>query len=85
MINFDFTWIITAFSITASVLNVKKKVICFYLWGISVTIAAIIDFFNKQYGRTFLDIFMLGVNIYGIISWSKNSSKNTKKGGSNND
>ncbi len=79
MINFDFTWIITAISLTASYLNVKKMVFCFYLWSISTVLCSIIDFNNKQYGRVFLDLFMLLVDVYGIISWSKkNNSKKSR-------
>lgn len=68
---FDFTWIITAFSLTASYFNVKKSVVCFYLWAFSTILCGIIDFNHKQYGRVFLDLFMFGIDIYGIISWSR--------------
>ena len=70
MINFDFTWIITAISMTASFLNIKKKVVCFYLWAISVMLCLIIDVKTQQYGRAFLDFFCLGVNVYGIVTWT---------------
>jgi hypothetical protein len=33
---FDFTWIIAVISITGIFFNIKKKVICFYLSGITV-------------------------------------------------
>ena len=76
--NFDITWIIAIISITGSFFNIKKKAICFYFWIICEIMCMIIDLKNNQYGRAFLDLFCLGMNIYGIISWSK-SSKNTKK------
>ena len=69
--NFDYTWITAIISILASYLNVKKKVICFYLWGATVIVHAIIDIKSQQYGRAFLDVFLLGINIYGIIAWTK--------------
>ncbi|MDR1418199.1 MAG: nicotinamide mononucleotide transporter family protein [Endomicrobium sp.] len=71
MNNFDITWITAIVSIIASYLNIKKKAICFYLWGLTVIVHFIIDIGNKQYGRSFLDIFLLGINIYGIIAWTK--------------
>ncbi|MDR0724175.1 MAG: nicotinamide mononucleotide transporter family protein [Endomicrobium sp.] len=71
MNNFDFTWITAIISIIASYLNIQKKEICFYLWGITVIVHFIIDIQNKQYGRAFLDMFLLCINIYGIIAWTK--------------
>ncbi|MBO6126932.1 MAG: hypothetical protein J6P21_02920 [Clostridia bacterium] len=38
----------------------------------------VIDLKNAQHGRAFLDLFCLGMNIYGIIAWSR-SNKNIKK------
>jgi nicotinamide riboside transporter PnuC len=46
-------------------------VVCFYLGRITVIVHFIIDLQNKQYGRAFLDIFLLSINIYGIITWTK--------------
>ncbi len=71
MNNFDFTWIIAVISITGSLFNVKKNVFCFYLWALCEILCCIIDIKNKHYGRAFLDIFCLGMNIYGIITWTK--------------
>ncbi len=58
--------------------NIKKKSICFYFWIICEIMCMIIDLKNNQYGRAFLDLFCLGMNIYGRIAWPK-SSNNTKK------
>ncbi len=77
MNNFDLTWITAIVSIAASYFNVKKKVICFYMWAATVIVHFIIDIKNQQYGRAFLDIFLLGLNIYGIITWTKDD-KNKK-------
>ncbi|MDR0738611.1 MAG: nicotinamide mononucleotide transporter [Oscillospiraceae bacterium] len=77
MNNFDYTWITAIISIIASYLNVKKKVVCFYLWDATLIFHAIVDIKNQQYGRAFLDIFLLGINIYGITVWAKD--KKTKE------
>jgi len=68
---FDFTWIIAIISITGSFFNIKKKVICFYLWIVCEILCFVIDVRNQQYGRAFLDIFGLCMNIYGIVIWTK--------------
>jgi nicotinamide riboside transporter PnuC len=74
MNNFDFTWITAIVSIAASYFNIKKKVVCFYLWGATVIVHFIIDLKNQQYGRVFLDVFLLCINIYGIIAWTRENS-----------
>ncbi len=68
---FDFTWIIATISITGSFLNIKKNPLCFYLWNICEIMCLIIDYKNHQYGRAFLDLFLIVMNTYGIFSWSK--------------
>ncbi|MDR3179243.1 MAG: nicotinamide mononucleotide transporter family protein [Oscillospiraceae bacterium] len=68
---FDFTWVVAIISITGTFFNIKKKVFCFYLWSICEAICFILDIQNYQYGRAFLDIFSFGMNIYGIILWTK--------------
>lgn len=78
--NFDITWIIAIISITGSFFNIGKKAICFYFWIVCEIICFIIDIQNGQYGRAFLDLFCIGMNIYGIFSWSK-SDKAQKKNG----
>ncbi|MDR3179242.1 MAG: nicotinamide mononucleotide transporter family protein [Oscillospiraceae bacterium] len=75
MDNFDYTWITAAISIIASYLNIKKKVACFYLWKITAIFHTIIDIKNQQYGRAFLDVFLLIINIYGIIVWTKDEKQ----------
>ncbi len=76
--NFDITWIIAIISITGSFFNIKKKATCFYFWIVCEIMCLVIDLKNAQHGRAFLDLFCLGMNIYGIIAWFR-SNKNIKK------
>lgn len=68
---FDFTWVIAFVSIAGSFFNIKKNKFCFYLWAICEVLCLIIDIKSGVYGRAFLDLFCLGMNIYGIISWAR--------------
>lgn len=79
MSKFDITWITAGVSIVGSYLNIKKKTVCFYLWGVVVVVHLIVDIQNSQYGRAFLDMFLIGTNIYGIVSWTKKEVKNSKQ------
>lgn len=67
----DITWGLAVISITGSIFNIKKNVLCFYFWCFCEFLCFIIDINNKQYGRAFLDMFCFAINIYGIIAWSK--------------
>lgn len=80
MNNFDFTWIVAVISITGSFFNIKKIAVCFYLWAICEAFCFIIDINSQQYGRAFLDIFCLGMNIYGIVAWAKDRKIKTNEG-----
>lgn len=81
MNNFDITWLIAAMSITGSFLNIKKNRICFIFWAVCEIICFFIDINNGQFGRAFLDVFCLGINIYGIFKWKDKKDKkfNVKK------
>ena len=72
---FDITWPLAMLSITGTIFNVKKKVVCFYLWMIGEFFWIAIDFSNRQHGRMFLDFVHLGMAIWGIYDWSKNDKE----------
>lgn len=76
---FDITWILAFVSLSGNVFNIKKKVICFYIWGIGEIFWLILDISNDVYGRAFLDLVQLGMAVLGIIEWNKEGDKNAKK------
>jgi nicotinamide riboside transporter PnuC len=69
MNNFDYSWILAALSITGTIFNVKKMVVCFYLWAIGEIFWIILDFTNHQYGRVFLDSVHFIMALWGIYDW----------------
>jgi nicotinamide riboside transporter PnuC len=68
---FDITWLVALISITGSYFNIKKMRVCFVLWTICEIFCFCIDMKNGQFGRAFLDIFCLGMDIYGFLKWLK--------------
>lgn len=72
---FDFTWVIAILSVLGSFFNIKRKIVCFYLWIMCEIMCIIIDFKSTQYGRAFLDFFCILMNIYGIFAWSKDKNQ----------
>jgi nicotinamide riboside transporter PnuC len=69
--NFDISWPLALLSITGTVFNIKKKVICFYIWAIGEFFWIALDLSNGQHGRAFLDVVHLGMDVWGIYSWGK--------------
>lgn len=76
---FDITWLLAFVSLSGNIFNVKKKVTCFYIWGIGEIFWLILDILNGVYGRAFLDLVQLGMAVWGIIEWNKEGDKNAKR------
>ncbi len=66
-----FTWTITAVSLTGTVLNVRKSIWCFYLWGIGNIAWLAFDLWSGLFSRAVLDTVQLAFAMWGIIAWSK--------------
>lgn len=66
-----FTWIITAVSLTGTVLNVKKHISCFYLWAFGNIAWLAFDLWSGLFSRAVLDAVQLAFAVWGIVEWSK--------------
>ena len=73
--SFDISWPLAILSTTGTIFNVKKKVVCFYIWAFGEIFWMILDYTNRQYGRMFLDFVHLGMAVWGIYDWSKDDKK----------
>jgi nicotinamide riboside transporter PnuC len=65
------TWIFTAICLAGTVLNVKKKRVCFLLWIVGNVAWLIYDIVSELYSRAILDAVQLGFAIWGYIEWSE--------------
>lgn len=63
--------ILAVLSFSGNIFNVKRKVICFYIWALGEIFWVILDFINATYGRTFLDTIQFIMAIWGIVEWKK--------------
>lgn len=66
------TWLITAVCLIGTVLNVKKNVLCFYLWAVGNVAWLVYDLLTGLYSRAMLDLIQLGFALWGIWEWSRN-------------
>lgn len=66
-----FTWTVTAVCLTGTILNVKKNIICFYLWSAGNVAWLTFDLWSGVYSRAVLDAVQLGFAVWGIYEWRK--------------
>ncbi len=67
----DATWILALISLLGTVFNIRKRVICFYIWLIGDVCWFILDYTNGVYGRAMLDFVQILLAFCGIIEWRK--------------
>ena len=77
--NIDPTWFLTAISLSGTILNVRKNVLCFYIWLIGDILWCTFDFTQRMYGRSLLDFIQIILAICGIISWRKGKTNENRK------
>lgn len=66
-----FTWTVTAVCLIGTVLNVKKKILCFYLWGIGNIAWLTFDLWSGLFSRAVLDAVQFAFAVWGIVEWRK--------------
>ena len=69
-----FTWIITFISLAGTVLNVRKNILCFYLWTVGNIARLRFDVASGLFSRAVLDVVHLAFAIWGIFAWRENRS-----------
>lgn len=66
-----FTWTVTVVCLAGTILNVKKNIICFYLWSAGNVAWLTFDLWSGVYSRAVLDAVQLGFAVWGIYEWRK--------------
>ena len=68
-------WVMTALSITGTILNIKKMKICFWMWAVTNAFWVFYDISKGAYPQAVIFIVYFGLAIWGIIEWSKHDKK----------
>ena len=55
----------------ATVFNIRKKIICIYIWLIGDILWFTLDYIAGTYGRAALDFVQVLLAICGILEWKK--------------
>ncbi len=66
-----FTGLLTILALIGVILNIKKKRICFYIWVVTNTSWAIVDFYKGIPMQGLLFTVYTGLAVWGIFEWKK--------------
>ena len=64
-------WVVTGLSVIGTILNIKKKQVCFVIWAFTNFVWCIYDFWIGAYAQSALFAVYVGLAIYGIYEWRK--------------
>lgn len=64
-------WLVTAASLIGTILNIKKKQICFVIWLFTNSLWCVYDFSIGAYAQAALFSIYVALAIWGIIEWRK--------------
>ena len=65
-------WVATTLLLCGYYLNAKKLIVSWPIWFIGNFIMLIYALFIGSYSIAFLSVILLGLNVYGWVSWQKN-------------
>lgn len=64
-------WLVTGLSIAGTVLNIKKKRICFLIWLVTNSLWLAYDLSIGAYAQAAMMAVYVGLSVWGIIEWRK--------------
>lgn len=70
-----FMWVLTVVSLAAVILNIKKKIMCFYLFAVANLAWAIIDYREGLVAQSVLFAVYFVLSIYGLYEWRKHKER----------
>ena len=74
-----FTVLLTLAALIGVVLNIKKKKACFYVWLVTNTAWAIVDFYKGIPAQGILFSIYAGLAVWGIFEWKGEENDQTSK------
>lgn len=69
------SWVFVALSLAGNVFVIKKNVLGQWLWALSNIGWISFDLYIGAYSQAFLFTVYFGMCVWGIIAWTKDSSK----------
>jgi len=69
------TWVLTSLSLTGVILNTHQDRRCFYIWIVTNTSWAAVDFYKGIYAQATMFLLYLALSIWGLFKWEKKTGK----------
>ena len=64
-------WLGFALILLGYYFNAKKKLYCFYIWGLGNIVYILYGFVINAFPIMAMSVFVLIMNIYGYLNWAK--------------
>lgn len=64
-------WLVMMLSLFGTVLNIKRRRECFFIWVFSNAFWMIVDFTHGIYSQSALHCVYFFLAIWGVLEWSK--------------
>ncbi len=64
-------WLTAALALTGVVLNIHKRVECFYIWALTNATWAWVDWSHGLHAQAALMSVYFGLSLWGIRSWQR--------------
>jgi len=71
-----YTYFLTVLALVGVVLNIKKRIECFYIWFFTNASWAVVDFYKDIPAQGILFTIYTGLAVYGILEWRKDKDGN---------
>jgi nicotinamide riboside transporter PnuC len=65
------TWLLTVLSLIGVALNIRQNRACFFIWCVTNTSWAAVDYSKELYAQSFMFLVYLAFSIWGIIEWKR--------------
>lgn len=63
------TWLLTILSLIGVVLNLHQDRRCFYVWCVTNSAWAVVDFYKGIYAQAVMFLVYLALSIWGLYKW----------------
>jgi len=64
-----FTWLLTGLSLVGVILNTHQDRRCFYVWIVTNSCWAVVDFYKGIYAQAFMFLLYLLLSCWGLWKW----------------
>ena len=68
-------WAVTATSLFATILNIKKKRACFFIWLVTNSLWFLYDFHIGAYAQSALFFCYVCLAVWGMLEWKQKKLK----------